>query len=174
MKKDRFFRLVILIAVILIVFATLGITLWKLRFAGKLNIQMPAPEFCLRALNGKEYDKNVFYGKKLVLLYLRSSCPYCIKEFNNTVKLSLIYDPMKIQFVAVIDKFKKPFDNRILVLIDSENMFKKSYHITFTPAAFLIDENGFLRAYRNGYFGYKSDSLWISKFIDRKEANNKP
>jgi len=174
MEKEKLVKLVVLIVILLIVFSTLGLTLWKFRFSGELECQVPAPEFCLKSPEGREYDESMFRGKKLILLYLRSSCPYCIKQFYNILKLSSNYNPLKTQIIAVMDKGKNLINSRALILIDQNNSFRKSYHVTFTPAMFLIDEKGILISYRNGYYGYRSDSLWISKFIDRKEAYNKP
>ncbi len=174
MEKEKLVKLVVLIVILLIVFSTLGLTLWKFRFSGELECQVPAPEFCLKSPDGREYDKSMFHGKKLILLYLRSSCPYCINQFYNILKLSSNYNPLKIRIVAVTDNGKKFKNDQVLILIDQNNSFRKSYHVTFTPAMFLIDEKGILISYRNGYYGYRSDSLWISKFIDRKEAYNKP
>lgn len=119
--------------------------------AGKLYAaEGRAPDFTLKAVNGKDLSLSSFKGKVVVLVFWATWCPSCKDEMP---KLRRLYGEMKdrgVEVLAVSSDYsmdslkeylaKNSFDFNIAY--DVKREVTRKYKISFLPVSFLIDRNG--------------------------------
>lgn len=121
-----------------------------------LQIGKKAPDFKLRATDGKLYGLNDFKSKYLVVFFTCNHCPYVIGSDEETRKTAEKFKPMGVEFaginanskntypedsfehmVARMEKFKFPW----IYLYDENQDIARVYGALKTPHFYVFDEN---------------------------------
>jgi peroxiredoxin len=99
-----------------------------------LQIGEKAPDFKLRATDGKPYGLNDFKGKYLVVFFTCNHCPYVIGSDEETRKTAEKFKPKGIEFVGINSNSKNTYPE------DSfEHMVARMEKFKF-PWVYLYDE----------------------------------
>ncbi|OGW25876.1 MAG: hypothetical protein A2X59_12945 [Nitrospirae bacterium GWC2_42_7] len=115
-------------------------------------VNVKAPDFVLKDINGKDVALSSFKGKVVLLNFWATWCPPCKHEMPSFNKL---YTEMKAQGLEIIaistddsisyvkDYLRKnSFDFKILM--DEKRITSKQYKVFSMPTTFLIDRNGII------------------------------
>ncbi|MEM7828337.1 MAG: TlpA disulfide reductase family protein [Candidatus Aenigmatarchaeota archaeon] len=118
------------------------------------TVGMPAPDFSLKDLDGKEYKLSQFRGKVVFLNFWATWCPPCRSEIPsmNALNERLKGDSFVMMGVSIdrdspenIKNFSKEFGVNFLILHDRDGKVAyKRYGITGVPETFIIDKKGVL------------------------------
>lgn len=117
-----------------------------------------APDFSLKAADGKTYSLKDTQGKIVVLEWFNNECPFVEKHYgtNNMQKLQEKYKTKGVVWYTISSTKPKhaltPEDaNKIIkaraanptaLLLDSDGNVARNYHAQTTPHMFVIDKNG--------------------------------
>jgi peroxiredoxin len=116
--------------------------------------QIPvATDFKLKDLKGNDVSLITFRGKKVLLVFGATWCPYCVAEIPD---LSAFYDrhqdkDVKLIYidiqesVAKVTNFVQKNNIKYTVLLDTNGDVARSYNVYGIPTIFLIDENGIMK-----------------------------
>ena len=114
---------------------------------------LPAPDFSLPGLDGKEVSLSDFRGKVVLVNIWATWCPPCVQEMDSMQKLYERFDKKNFEILAVsVDSLGRsvvaPFmDNYKLTfpaLLDPAGTVQVAYQTTGVPESFIIDRNGLL------------------------------
>ena len=129
-------------------------------FAASVRSQAPAsrqiptaPDFTLKDLNGNDVTLSSFKGKKVLLVFGATWCPYCVKEVPE---LNAFYGKHKDADVKIINidiqesiakvkGFVQKHNMKYTVVIDPDGKVAAQYNVYGIPAVFLVDENGIIK-----------------------------
>lgn len=136
-----------------------GLALTFLAFSGAVYFALhenvvkagdKAPEFSIKADNGKTITATQFGGKLLLLNFWASWCPPCVQEIPSLVTLSTLLAPRGLvvlgvsededpkAYQAFIDRFRVNF----LTARNPGKDIKSSYGTIQIPESYLIDTQG--------------------------------
>jgi len=112
-----------------------------------------AVDFALKDLNGNNVKLNSFRGKKVLLTFGATWCPYCVAEVEE---LNAFFDKHQDKDVKVlsvdireslekVSLFAQKNKIKYTVLLDEGGEVAKKYNVYGIPAVFLIDENGLVK-----------------------------
>jgi cytochrome oxidase Cu insertion factor (SCO1/SenC/PrrC family) len=117
--------------------------------------------FNLKTLDGQHKTLKDFQGKVTLVSFFFPRCPYCNVELPQVQK---IYDKYKDRGLSVVWVNILPEEEGLIagwqmvknlnvpVLIGaSQESLQRDYHITTTPSTYLLDENGRVLYYEEGY-----------------------
>ncbi|MEG6565422.1 TlpA family protein disulfide reductase [Thermoanaerobacterium saccharolyticum] len=120
-----------------------------------------APDFTLKDVNGKTVTLSKLKGKKVILNFWATTCPYCKIEMPE---LNKFYQNNKNDVVLLaidIGEDKSTVENYLAgkgysfdVLLDSDAKVAMDYKVQFIPMSFFIDKDGIIRAISNGAMTY--------------------
>ncbi|MGJ7046177.1 TlpA family protein disulfide reductase [Thermoanaerobacterium thermosulfurigenes] len=120
-----------------------------------------APDFTLKDVNGKTVTLSKLRGKKVILNFWATTCPYCKIEMPE---LNKFYENNKNDVVLLaidIGEDKSTVENYLSgkgysfnVLLDSDAKVAMDYKVQFIPMSFFIDKDGIIRAISNGAMTY--------------------
>ena len=111
-----------------------------------------AADFTLKDLKGNDTTLSSFRGKKVLLVFGATWCPYCVEEIpqlnafyerhlDNDVKILSI--DIKESLVKVTN-FAQKQKIKYTVLLDLEGKVANQYNVYGIPTNILIDENGLI------------------------------
>ncbi|MGB9679327.1 MAG: TlpA family protein disulfide reductase [Thermoanaerobacteraceae bacterium] len=125
------------------------------------NIGDLAPDFKLKAVNGKTISLSDFRGKKVILNFWATTCPYCKAEMpalnqflKNHEKDTVI---LAIDLGESVSKVQQYLDGKgyiFTVLLDQDLNTAYDYKVQFIPMSYFIDKDGVIRAISNGAMSY--------------------
>lgn len=109
-----------------------------------------APKFTLENLDGKDISLEDFRGKKVLLSFWASWCPYCKKEMESLKLVSDQVDKEEVEIISINfkedkDKIKRFMEENkydFLTLLDFKGEITKLYNIKGIPTMIFIDEEG--------------------------------
>lgn len=112
-----------------------------------------ASDFTLKDLNGNEVTLNSFMGKKVLLVFGATWCPYCVMEIPD---LNAFYARHKDKDVKLLNidvregpdkvaKFAQKYNIKYTVLLDLDAKVADKYQVYGLPTIVLIDENGVIK-----------------------------
>lgn len=108
-----------------------------------------APDFSLRALDGKEYSLSALKGKLVLIDFWATWCPPCKEELPIIEKLHQNYQAKGLVVLGISDEDRatvEPFikENKITfpILMDSGGKVSQMYKVTAIPRVILIDKEG--------------------------------
>jgi len=145
MKADRLIQAALALT-ILAFFGTVYISLHD----NVIKVGDKAPEFSIKADNGKVITARDFGGKLLILNFWASWCPPCVQEAPSMGTLSTVLGPSGLVVLAIsededpkaykefIDRFRVPF----LTARDPSKDIRNKYGTIQIPESYLIDTNG--------------------------------
>lgn len=120
-----------------------------------------APDFTLKDVNGKTVTLSKLKGKKVILNFWATTCPYCKIEMPE---LNKFYQNNKNDVVLLaidIGEDKSTVENYLAgkgysfdVLLDSDAKVAMDYKVQFIPMSFFIDKDGIIRSISNGAMTY--------------------
>lgn len=115
-----------------------------------------APDFSLKATDGKTYSLSNFDSKLLVVFFTCNHCPYVIGSDDVTRETAMSFLPEQVQFVGINSNspntYKEDSFENMCKRMDQENFpwvylhdatqeVAKKYGALKTPHFFLFDEN---------------------------------
>lgn len=120
-----------------------------------------APDFTLKDVNGNVVTLSKMKGKKVILNFWATTCPYCkieMPELNRFIKNHK--DDTILLAVDLGENLSKVKDYlngkgyEFTVLLDSDLKTAYDYKVQFIPMSYFIDKDGVIRAISNGAMTY--------------------
>lgn len=116
----------------------------------KESIEITAPDFNLKDLEGKTHFLSDYSGKTVLLTFTTTWCPYCKKEIPILKKFYKEYKGKGFELIAIyiqesdkkVASFVKKYDLPYTVLLDLDGRVARSYGIRGVPTKILIDKKG--------------------------------
>jgi peroxiredoxin len=125
--------------------------IFKLPPKPRLQPGLPAPDFVLPGLDGKQVSLGDYKGKVVFLNIWATWCPPCREEMPSMEKLykELRGEDFEILAVSIdtagvtaVAPFMKEFHPSFLVLLDPAGKIKNLYGTTGVPESFIINKEG--------------------------------
>jgi len=116
--------------------------------------QIPlAADFALKDLNGSDVTLSSFKGKKVLLVFGATWCPYCVKEIPQLNAFYAKHKDLDVKIinidiqesVAKVKSFVQKHNIKYTVVIDTDGKVAAQYNVYGIPSVFLIDENGMIK-----------------------------
>jgi peroxiredoxin len=116
----------------------------------KVDEELKAPSFTLKALNGKEVKLEDYRGKIVFLNFWATWCPPCRQEMPSMEKLFNKFKDRDFTMLAVdlregtkkVKAFKEKFNLSFPILLDSDGRVGLMYGVRSIPTTYLIDRKG--------------------------------
>lgn len=112
----------------------------------------PAPNVHMTLLNGKTIDLHQLRGHPVLINFWATSCPGCVKEIPQLVKLYKKLGPKGFEIIGVAMSYDKPSNVRSMqsqrhipypITIDRTDAISRAFGtIRLTPTSFLINPQG--------------------------------
>ncbi len=114
-------------------------------------LNAPVPDWGLKDLHGHAQSLKDFRGKILVLAFGSRTCPWCIREIPELIRLSKDFQGQPVAIIG-IDVDPKASDAQFVVnalripypVLLAPNMRVK-YPVEGTPTVVIVDQNGIMR-----------------------------
>ncbi len=110
---------------------------------------MPAPEFRLKDLDGRERSLSEFKGKALLIHFWASWCEPCRQEFPALSRLAREYRDRGLVVLGIagdsnerVQAFLKESPAGFPVFIDQYGSAMRDYHVKVIPVSVLIGRDG--------------------------------
>ncbi len=137
-------------------------------FAGENLINLPAPEFKLKDVNGSEVSLASYKGTVVLLNFWATWCPSCRDEMPALNKLGQQLKNRKFSIIAVaaehsdsnVRDFLKKHPSDFTVIVDYK--LSSLYKVFVLPTSYLIDKKGVIV---EKYYGEED---WTGPEIVRK------
>ncbi|MBP2072274.1 peroxiredoxin family protein [Thermoanaerobacterium butyriciformans] len=120
-----------------------------------------APDFTLKDVNGKTVTLSKLRGKKVILNFWATTCPYCkiempeLNKFYENNKNDVVLLAIDIgEDKSVVENYLEGKGYSFDVLLDSDAKVAMDYKVQFIPMSFFIDEKGIIRSISNGAMTY--------------------
>jgi len=112
-----------------------------------------ASDFTLKDLKGNSVTLSSFKGKKVLLTFGATWCPYCVQEVADLKAFFDKHQDKDIKLISVdiretadkVAAFIKKHDIKYTVVLDSDGEIARKYEVYGIPAVFLIDESGIVK-----------------------------
>jgi peroxiredoxin len=125
-----------------------------------LEVGKRAPQFSLKALDGKQYSLDSLLARgPVVAAFFKISCPVCQFTFPFLQRLSERFAGQNISIIGISQddsrntkEFNREYGVTFPTLID-DNGYSASnaYGLTNVPTIFLIDSNGVIKVSSSGF-----------------------
>ena len=127
--------------------------------ASKVNLEgKQAPDFSLKALDGKTYKLSDLKGKVVLLDFWATWCPPCREELPIIEKLHQEFKDKNLVVLGISNEDRQTIENFLKnnrltfpILIDEREKVGKSYKVVAIPRVLLIDKTGKIRKDILGY-----------------------
>lgn len=109
-----------------------------------------APDFKLKDLFGKEVSLGDFKGKRLILNFWATTCPYCVEEMPELNRFHKDFRDKGYTVVGInlgedkktVKRFIKEGDYDFIILLDPSLETPSHYVVPGLPTTYFIDEEG--------------------------------
>lgn len=109
-----------------------------------------APQFTLKNIDGEDVSLADFRGKKVVLSFWASWCPYCKKGMESLKLVSDEVDKEEVEIISInikenkdiINSFMEENKHDFLTLLDLKGEITSLYNVKGIPTMIFIDEEG--------------------------------
>jgi len=120
-----------------------------------------APDFSLKDINGNTVTLSKLRGRKVILNFWATTCPYCKIEMPELNKFYQNHKKDVVLLAIDIGEEKSTVENYLegkgygfTILLDSDAKTAINYKVQFIPMSFFIDEKGIIRSISNGAMTY--------------------
>lgn len=118
-----------------------------------LSVGQPAPDFTLTDIQGQNITLKNYQGKTVLIVFWAISCPVCVDEIPELIKLFNEYKDKKFALLGINIKESpskvKPFaQDKVIpypVLLDQTQEVTRLYGVGVTPTNFIIDDQGIIQ-----------------------------
>jgi len=119
----------------------------------KAEIGKPAPDFTLKAVDGRTISLSSLRGKVVLVNFWATWCPPCREEMPSMEEMYRNYAPGGLEILAinveedgpeVLPDFLKENPHTFPVLMDVEAKAQNSYGVFQFPETFVVDRNGII------------------------------
>ena len=133
-----------------------------------------AIDFTLEDINGQQVSLSDYRGKVVLLYFWATWWTWCRKEVPSLIKLAKKMDKEEFVILGIDIQEKRKTVKKVVeksgipfpVLLDITGEVAGQYGIRGTPAHFLVDKKGILRAFAPGYKNMASkESRNLIKFV---------
>ncbi|GFP32264.1 cytochrome c biogenesis protein CcmG, thiol:disulfide interchange protein DsbE [Candidatus Hakubella thermalkaliphila] len=113
---------------------------------------IPAPEFALNSLGGREVSLSDFRGKVVVLNFWATWCGTCRAEMPNLERAYQAYKDKNVELVGIsmdtdtqlVESFVKEVGVTYTILLDPSHRVASDYAIWALPTTYIVDEKGMI------------------------------
>ena len=124
--------------------------LLALDFNKRKSLNAVAVDFSLNDLSGKKVSLSSYQGKKVILFFWTTWCPFCLKEMAHLNKEYSNLENDGISLLAInIDESKAKIDSfarknaiKFPILLDEGAMVAEDYEVFGIPTIILINSEG--------------------------------
>ncbi|SNX54793.1 TlpA disulfide reductase family protein [Thermoanaerobacterium sp. RBIITD] len=120
-----------------------------------------APDFSLKDINGNTVTLSKLRGKKVILNFWATTCPYCkiempeLNKFYQNNKKDVVLLAIDIgEEKSTVENYLEGKGYGFTILLDSDAKTAINYKVQFIPMSFFIDEKGIIRSISNGAMTY--------------------
>ncbi|TCW34280.1 peroxiredoxin [Thermohydrogenium kirishiense] len=120
-----------------------------------------APDFSLKDINGNTVTLSKLRGRKVILNFWATTCPYCKIEMPELNKFYQNHKKDVVLLAIDIGEEKSTVENYLedkgygfTILLDSDAKTAINYKVQFIPMSFFIDKKGIIRSISNGAMTY--------------------
>ncbi len=136
--------------------------------AGAVHINAPAPDFCLKDLNGRKVGLSDLKGRAVVLNFWSTTCPPCVAELPS---LNSLYHDLAGSGLVVLGIALDPSDKPVRELArrqrieypiltdNSQEVYFDTYGLFGQPVSILIDRAGMVREKIIGQVNWTSPEM---------------
>jgi thiol-disulfide isomerase/thioredoxin len=122
-----------------------------------------APNFQLEGIDGKSYELSEFEGKKVILNFWATWCPYCVDEMPDLSKLADTYNDDLVVLAVNVDESEskiKSFlednpDISLNILLDPKGKTASTYGANALPLSIGINSDGTVETGYPGMMKYE-------------------
>ena len=126
---------------------------------GAASVSGPAPNFTLKALDGKNLKLSEMRGNVILINFWASWCGPCREEMPLLNELHSKYEPLGFTVLGVnVEEqensargFLKNFPVDFPILLDNRNQVSKLYDVVAMPTSVVVDRDGNMRYLHRGY-----------------------
>lgn len=121
---------------------------------GGLQIGTKAPDFTLKALDGKQVKLSDYKGKPVIINFWASWCPACKAEMPDFEKTYQAYKDKGLVILAVdvgepvvsVESFRQKYNLTFPILIDENSRVTRLYQVIPLPSTYFVDAQGVIRS----------------------------
>jgi len=122
-----------------------------------------APDFALEGMDGENYRLSDFQGKKVMINFWATWCPYCVKEMPDLSKLAQEYSEELVVLAINVDesqsKIQKFLDENpeidLNILVDPKGKTAGTYGANALPLTIAINSDGSVETGYPGMLNYE-------------------
>lgn len=150
---------------------SLTVTLWLCLFvtmAGAVHVNAPAPDFCLKDVNGRKVGLADLKGRVVILNFWSTTCPPCVAELPS---LNSLYHDLAGSGLVVLGIALDPSDKPVrelarryrieypLLTDSSQEVYFDAYGLFGQPVSIVIDRTGMVREKMVGQVNWTSPEM---------------
>jgi peroxiredoxin len=118
---------------------------------GKAAIGQPAPDFTLKAVDGRSISLSSLRGKVVLVNFWATWCPPCREEMPSMEELYKNYAPGGLELLAInieedgpefLPEFMREHPHSFPVLYDTEGAVRERYGVFQFPETFVVGRDG--------------------------------
>ncbi len=127
--------------------------------AGATSTSVPAPNFSLKSLDGKNIKLSELAGNVVLVNFWASWCGPCRQEMPLLNAIHNKYEPLGFTVLGVnveeqVANARSYIDERPVdfpILLDGDNQMSQVYNVIAMPTTVVIDRDGKIRFIHQGY-----------------------